>query len=126
MKENIKLEPEDFFKSENLLDPGEQYSEEKEDKMEKDLLSEQGWPSSIPFCIAVGYKHCGPGCGDGLTYGGGTPFNALDSCCRAHDRCYKNFPNDKSCCDRYLADCASTINSTWADLIWAYFNGGKC
>lgn len=51
------------------------------------------------------YKHCGPGCGDGMSLGGGTPINSIDSCCRAHDRCWKNFGNGDKCCDKTLASC---------------------
>lgn len=52
------------------------------------------------------YKHCGPGCGDGLKYGGGTPINPVDTCCRAHDRCWKQFGKWDCKCDRILIDCA--------------------
>lgn len=51
------------------------------------------------------YRHCGPGCGDGMGLGGGTPINGIDSCCRAHDRCWKNFGNGDKCCDKTLASC---------------------
>jgi hypothetical protein len=51
------------------------------------------------------YRHCGPGCGDGMSLGGGTPINSIDSCCRAHDRCWHNFGEGDKCCDKELANC---------------------
>ena len=62
------------------------------------------------FCLdneAAGklYRHCGPGCGDNMGLGGGTPINSIDSCCRAHDRCWINFGNGDKCCDKTLASC---------------------
>ncbi|MFC5559575.1 hypothetical protein ACFPN4_10815 [Ureibacillus thermophilus] len=51
------------------------------------------------------YNHCGPGCGDGMSLGGGTPINDIDKCCRAHDRCWKNFGKGDKCCDKTLASC---------------------
>lgn len=56
------------------------------------------------------YKHCGKNCGDKGKYGGGTPKNALDECCRMHDRCWEDFgPNDCQCdCD--LIKCANKYN----------------
>ncbi|WP_341302192.1 hypothetical protein MHB44_07400 [Lysinibacillus sp. FSL H8-0500] len=85
----------------------------------------------FPFCLAGGYKHCGPGCGDGLSKGGGTPINSIDACCRAHDRCWSAFGNGDACCDKALVDC--TQANRWdgpvaTDLIYHYFgpNAMKC
>ncbi|PRP56863.1 hypothetical protein C7B71_02645 [Bacillus halotolerans] len=66
------------------------------------------------------YRHCGPGCGDGMGLGGGTPINGLDSCCRAHDRCWKNFGNGDKCCDKTLASCIDPYQgqdyATWLQI----------
>lgn len=83
------------------------------------------------FCLAGGYRHCGPGCGDGLARGGGTPINAIDSCCRGHDRCWANFGNGDACCDKILVDCAKanrSAGSVASDMIVLYFSGNakKC
>lgn len=70
------------------------------------------------------YKHCGKNCGDGNKYGGGTPINDLDYCCRAHDRCYSNFGFDDCGCDSQLATCANTATSStgWYSVwLWAKY-----
>lgn len=77
----------------------------------------------VSFCLA-GYKHCGPGCGDGLKYGGGEPTNFLDACCRGHDRCWRNFGNWDPCCDANLVACAalapdSPIAKNWVMATFA-------
>jgi hypothetical protein len=59
------------------------------------------------------YNHCGPNCGDGLSLGGGTPINGLDSCCRAHDRCWKQFGNGDCECDVRLYACAAGYMDTY-------------
>jgi len=73
------------------------------------------------FCAPGGYKHCGKACGDGLKYGGGKPINATDTCCRAHDRCWKNFGNGDKGCNNQLVSCvkghktavAAAIRAIW-------------
>lgn len=92
-------------------------------------VKSESW--GISFCLAGGYKHCGPGCGDGLTYGGGTPYNAIDTCCRAHDRCWSVFGNGDACCDKILVDCAkknASVGSVASALIVGWFssNASNC
>ncbi|MCM3358145.1 hypothetical protein [Psychrobacillus sp. MER TA 171] len=89
---------------------------------------EQDW--GIPFCL-IGYNHCGPGCGDGLTYGGGIPANGVDNCCRAHDRCWSSFGNGDPCCDKILVDCAkansySGTNAAGLIVGWFTTNANRC
>ncbi|MFT8323747.1 MAG: hypothetical protein ABF649_23210, partial [Bacillus sp. (in: firmicutes)] len=57
------------------------------------------------------YKHCGPGCGDYNKTGGGTPINKIDECCRAHDRCWRNFGKGDNCCDKEIEICAARYKS---------------
>lgn len=57
------------------------------------------------------YKHCGKNCGDNGAYGGGTPKNPYDSCCRAHDRCWANFGTNNCSCDCTLISCAKKYKS---------------
>lgn len=81
--------------------------------------------------MAGGYKHCGPGCGDGLTYGEGTHINAIDNCCRAHDHCYDVFGYGDHCCDQTIDNCAKANRSaapTAADMIITtlHTSGTKC
>ncbi|MBJ7950107.1 hypothetical protein [Bacillus cereus group sp. N24] len=85
-------------------------------------VKEEGW--GISFCLAGGYNHCGPGCGDGMSRGG-TPINGVDSCCRSHDRCWSNFGQDDACCDKTLVNCVKSARSSGpvaADLIVGYFS----
>jgi hypothetical protein len=73
------------------------------------------------------YNHCGSGCGDGLAEGGGTPINAIDYCCRSHDRCWSNFGKWDRCCDKNFVDCANrnesvdpaTQNQIWLAFAWS-------
>lgn len=68
------------------------------------------------------YRHCGKACGDGSPIGGGTPINPLDSCCRAHDRCYSQFGFDDCGCDQELESCArnATTSPGWRSVyMWA-------
>lgn len=53
-----------------------------------------------------GYKHCGRNCGDNGDYGGGTPINPYDTCCRTHDRCWAAFGTNDCQCDCQLEACA--------------------
>lgn len=52
------------------------------------------------------YRHCGRNCGDNGNWGGGTPINVYDSCCRTHDRCWANFGTNDCGCDCNLLACA--------------------
>ncbi|HEF1906408.1 TPA: hypothetical protein R9Y97_005840 [Bacillus cereus] len=124
--EEIITKPEDGFK---FLE--DSVNEELIDNKEFKPLStvkEEGW--GIPFCM-IGYNHCGPGCGDDKTFGGGPTTNAIDSCCRSHDRCWDNFGENDACCDRKLVDCARAnrgAGSAACDLIvtWFTYNANKC
>lgn len=54
------------------------------------------------------YEHCGPGCGafsGSIAGSGGTPINGIDSCCRAHDRCWSVYGKGDNCCDKQIASC---------------------
>lgn len=54
------------------------------------------------------YKWCGAKCGSG------TPINALDRCCQAHDRCWAKFGHGDNGCDMELYHCASkTSDPGW-------------
>lgn len=68
------------------------------------------------------YRHCGAKCGDNGDTGGGTPINDLDTCCRAHDRCYAAFGYDDCGCDQNLGVCAErTVDPGWYMVAtWAY------
>ncbi|MFS0878233.1 hypothetical protein [Solibacillus isronensis] len=74
------------------------------------------------------YEHCGPGCGIGLTYGGGTPINSTDTCCRGHDACWKMFGNGDACCDKEFLKCLEGKTTVTADIAQAWFssNAKKC
>ncbi|WP_241481540.1 hypothetical protein [Mesobacillus campisalis] len=50
------------------------------------------------LCIR-GYRYCGPRCS-----GPGSPVNAVDACCKAHDECL-NGSESRCRCDRRLIDC---------------------
>ncbi|PEZ06120.1 hypothetical protein CN330_27515 [Priestia megaterium] len=52
------------------------------------------------------YKHCGRNCGDNGDYGGGTPKNPYDTCCRTHDRCWAAYGTNNCGCDCALISCA--------------------
>ncbi|TCT21136.1 hypothetical protein EDD68_11197 [Melghiribacillus thermohalophilus] len=69
-------------------------------------INAQGWTVCL-YDYPEFYNHCGPGCGDGLRYGGGEPINGLDECCRGHDRCYATFGYGDCECDNVLLDCAA-------------------
>ncbi|MED4286333.1 hypothetical protein P4679_30835 [Priestia megaterium] len=54
------------------------------------------------------YKYCGAKCSSG------TPINALDRCCQAHDRCWANFGHGDNTCDKQLYYCANgTSDPGW-------------
>ncbi|WIY58990.1 hypothetical protein [Bacillus arachidis] len=69
---------------------------------------------SVDGCLPGGYKHCGKNCGNGGRYGGGTPINGVDTCCRAHDRCYEMFGFDKCSCDNTFGDCVRPYKGKYA------------
>lgn len=79
-------------------------------------------------CLPGGYQHCGGNCGYGLKHGGGTPINATDTCCVAHDRCWKVFGSKDACCDKHLVDCVKNHTTVAATGIRTYFgpNAKKC
>lgn len=56
-------------------------------------------------CLPGGYQHCGAKCGYGMKHGGGSPINSTDTCCIAHDNCWKTFGSWDSCCDKKLIQC---------------------
>lgn len=73
------------------------------------------------------YNHCGQKCGDGATAtdGGGTPINSIDSCCRAHDRCWSTFGSWDACCDKAIVDCANryeSVDNATQNQIWLVFS----
>ncbi len=76
------------------------------------------------------YNHCGPDCGDGLSLGGGTPINGLDSCCRAHDRCWREFGEGDCECDARVVACALNYTDTYptnATAVIGWFsNNNNC
>ncbi|MDY0393827.1 phospholipase [Virgibacillus halophilus] len=47
------------------------------------------------FCLFPGYRWCGPGCS-----GPGTPVNAVDAACKAHDGCYRRPGMTRRVCDQ--------------------------
>ena len=51
-----------------------------------------------PFCIFPNYRYCGPGCS-----GPGQPYNDVDGCCQAHDRCLEK--HSQCYCDRKFLEC---------------------
>lgn len=92
----------------------------------EDELVEQ----ALPFCIP-GYKHCGPGCGDNKTFGGGTPINSIDNCCRSHDRCWDSFGDWDACCDKRLVNCVTPYRGSNQGVVNAIvstfgYNALKC
>lgn len=85
------------------------------------ITAQAGDLLSGSWCMRYGYqgkdyRHCGPGCGDGKSskHGGGTPINGIDTCCRAHDRCYGNFGYGDYCCDKQLVNCIALHK--WDDI----------
>lgn len=79
------------------------------------------------------YKHCGRNCGDKGKYGGGTPKNAYDTCCRTHDRCWENFGVDDCQCDCQFIACAKknflVAPAVLHAIVLSYFprkSGCKC
>lgn len=80
------------------------------------------------FCLPGGYQHCGKQCGETGKYGGGTPINATDVCCRAHDRCWRNFGTNDPCCDKALIDCVKGHTTVAATSIRTFFknNAARC
>ncbi|WP_166703702.1 hypothetical protein [Bacillus albus] len=45
--------------------------------------------------------------------GGGTPINSIDSCYRAHNRCWINFGNGDKYCDKTLASCIAPYQNQY-------------
>lgn len=96
------------------------------EKVENDVIAEAWYDG----CLVFGdpetgyyfYRHCGAGCGDNGSTGGGTPINELDRCCRAHDRCWAAFGEDDCDCDQNLGECAETTTDPGWYLVatWAY------
>lgn len=93
-----------------------------------DKVGKQAWYEG---CLVFGdsrtgkrytYKHCGAKCGDNGNSGGGTPINSLDTCCRAHDRCWEVFGKNDCECDKQLGICAEkTVDPGWYMVAtWAY------
>ncbi|MBD8068166.1 Parvovirus coat protein VP1-like protein [Bacillus sp. PS06] len=60
------------------------------------LYRQRGQRSGL--CVR-GYRWCGPGCS-----GPGTPTNAVDSCCKRHDECYRRF-GPSAHCDQMFLNC---------------------
>ncbi|WP_026582891.1 phospholipase A2 family enzyme [Bacillus sp. J33] len=50
-------------------------------------------------CLFPGYRWCGPGCS-----GPGAPINAVDACCRAHDKCLSS-GRSRCRCDQEFLSC---------------------
>lgn len=101
-------------------------------------VSVQDWPTSgcalaprspqYPS-IPIYYNHCGPGCGDAYSLGGGTPRNTIDICCRAHDRCWANFGSGDCECNAEIVSCAaqnSSVDPETATAIRAWFGSRSC
>lgn len=93
----------------------------------KDEVIKQG---VFDFCLkdqyGKKYQHCGKKCGEGSTAtdGGGSPINSIDSCCRAHDRCWSQFGDWDACCDKILVDCANRyehVDNATQNQIWLVF-----
>lgn len=71
---------------------------------EQNVIAQYEWGDGCyPF-----YKHCGKNCGDNGNWGGGTPINSYDTCCRTHDRCWANFGTNDCGCDCNLLSCAKS------------------
>ena len=68
------------------------------------------------------YRYCGSKCtGKNFTQ---TPLNALDSCCRSHDRCWVNFGKGDDGCDMQLYKCANATSNPgwWMVAEYGYFS----
>lgn len=99
----------------------------KEESTDNNFVTSEAWYDG---CLIFGdpstgyhyYRHCGSQCGDNGPTGGGTPINSLDSCCRAHDRCYSIFGNNDCGCDQELGQCAERTSDPGWYLVgsWAY------
>ncbi|GLY12629.1 hypothetical protein [Pseudobacillus badius] len=97
---------------------------------ERNEVEAQYWGPSFCLLECKGiYRHCGPGCGDYSSKGGGTPINSIDGCCKIHDTCYHKKQASKGCCDKRLLNCVSTHKSkdycAFLDISVA-FAGAKC
>ena len=53
----------------------------------------------------------------------GQSCNNLDDCCRQHDLCYEDYPNDKCNCDDELQACLNSINTVGNFNCGAAFDG---
>lgn len=51
-----------------------------------------------------------------MSLGWDTTINSKDSCCRAHDRCWRNFGKGDKCCDKTLASCMDQYQDYWCWL----------
>lgn len=63
-------------------------SEDQEDQLVELMYNPYSCIASGSCCYFEGqrYEHCGQSCGIYHNAGGGTPINAIDRCCRTHDR----------------------------------------
>ncbi|RFU64473.1 phospholipase [Peribacillus saganii] len=60
-------------------------------------------------CIFPGYRWCGPGCS-----GPGAPLNAVDACCKMHDRCLgQGVPTCR--CDSEFMNCLRSRRHKFSD-----------
>lgn len=83
----------------------------------KNIVSTMGVP-----CLHGNW--CGPGCS-----GPGSPIDAVDRCCQAHDKCYERKGYFSCSCDVDLLACLKpyvTAGSEWANLIYTYFLYSPC
>ncbi|MGG1338469.1 hypothetical protein ABE196_18770 [Bacillus subtilis] len=133
----VKDEVQDFyFTNDTLVALGTQAIEDPENKESEtlpdniDFVPFNTVVSQASFCL-LGYNHCGPNCGDGLKYGGGPASNPVDACCRAHDRCWKNFGSHDACCDAKILKCVRPYQVAYPyafNMItgWFAYNASKC
>lgn len=110
-----------FFSKDLQAEPNK---EEAEVKAQDDVTAQgYSWGDGCyPYyvmSINIGYSHCGKNCGDFGDLGGGSSRNAMDDCCQAHDRCWKNFGSGDCECDEILLDCAARNKWVDIDLYWA-------